>query len=150
MCVICAWTQNKWNVTAMSGICLLFSINHRSTSLQSVSILSQQQTSSDPRAYFLTTSNMKCIFFLCSIGSPHGQTSCFCSISPRALCCSVITEQKWNKDQCGTSPGCLRRCCESTAAFHIKPKILGPHYCLMSLYHVQESSKLRTGVNTLS
>lgn len=94
--------------------------------------------------------NIKCTFFLCSISSPHGQTSCFCTIFPRSLCCAVITGQNWNKDHCGTSPGCLRRCCESTAVFHIKPKILGPHYCLVSLYHVQESSTLLTGVNSLS
>lgn len=94
--------------------------------------------------------HIECTFFLCSIGSAHGQTSCFCSDFPRSLCCSVITEQKWNKDHCGTSPGCRGRCCGSTAAFHIKPKILGPRYCLMCLYHVQESSILLTGVNTLS
>lgn len=61
--------------------------------------------------------------------SAHWQTSCFCNIflSP----CSAITEQKWNKDHCGMSPGCLRHGSESTAVFHIKPKILGPYCCLL-------------------
>lgn len=86
--------------------------------------------------------------FLCSIGSARAVTVfAVFSLSRR---CSVITEQKWNKDHCGTSPGCPSRACESTAVFHIEPKILGPHYCLVSLSHFQENLILLSGVSTFS
>lgn len=103
-----------------------------------------------PQTFIPREKHIQCTFSFAALAHHTDRLPVFAVFSPHSLCCSVITEQKWNKDHCGTSPGCLRRGCESTAVFHIKPKILGPHCCLVCLYHFQESSTLLTGVNTFS